>query len=583
MSSPQDLHLNLSGIEDQYEIIGELGRGGTSIVYLARERELGREVALKVIRDQYLHDAEAMGRFEREAKTLAQLEHPNIITLYTARRLTEGSMVLVMQLTRGHSLRELLRRDRAFPFARVEQVLRDLASALSYLHRRGVIHRDIKPENIFFDEQSNRTLLSDFGIAKAYDGQASVTLTGVVVGTPAYMSPEQIDGAILDGQSDLYSLGLVGWEMLTGQQPWEGENLYSIIVKQKSEPLPALTLLRPGIPEHLRLVIERALEKDRSRRWHRADELLAQLDGASLAPQLRTGKTLPADRPHPALIGATGAETATVAFRPKALVPAAAVPVPATKIRLGRHAYLAAAGAILFAGGAVAFPLLNTAAPSARTASVAPAFAQTAPSPDEGATEEQARSPASVSRNAPAAKPPPAGQLNPRSRTQTAPPPATRTRESRSGEIPLAIPAVDIALSSIPEPALALSAPTPPAAVPPVPPRVASLPSNAPILSPDVAPVLSNHRTVQRQMDRSYPSALRERQVGGTVVLSLVIDERGRVTESSVSNSSGHEQLDAVALNVGRSMRFTPAQHRGRPVQARIEMPLVFDASARPE
>ncbi|MBA2246228.1 MAG: serine/threonine protein kinase, partial [Gemmatimonadetes bacterium] len=225
MSTDRDLRMNLDGIEDEYEIIGELGRGGIAVVYLARDRELGREVAIKVIRDQYLQDPEAMARFEREARTLAQLQHPNIITLYTARRLTSGGLVLVMQLTRGLSLRETLRREGAVSFARAEQVLRDIAGALAYLHRRGVVHRDIKPENIFFDDASNRALLSDFGIAKACDGLGNVTMTGIVVGTPAYMSPEQIDGSQLDGRSDLYSLGLVGWELLAGQQPWEGENL----------------------------------------------------------------------------------------------------------------------------------------------------------------------------------------------------------------------------------------------------------------------------------------------------------------------------------------------------------------------
>src|SRR5690606_26698791 len=176
-----------------YDIVRELGRGGASVVYLARDRVLGREVAIKVIRDSQAGDAEAVARFEREARTLAALQHPNIVMLYGARPLPGGSLALIMQHGDWTTLKNLVREKGPMPVDAVEQVLRDVATALVYLHRHQVIHRDIKPENIFIEGETGRALLSDFGIAKSGDARSSVTLTGVVIGTPAYMSPEQID------------------------------------------------------------------------------------------------------------------------------------------------------------------------------------------------------------------------------------------------------------------------------------------------------------------------------------------------------------------------------------------------------
>jgi hypothetical protein len=268
----------------EFEILRVLGRGGVSVVYLARDLMLGRTVAIKVIDDRFVGDAEALGRFRREAQLLAQLQHPCIVPVHAARRLADGRVALVMQHMEGPTLRELIRREGPLPFARAEQVLRDVADALAYLHRRGVVHRDVKPENIYVEPDGARAFLADFGIAKPVDGDSGLTLTGVVLGTPTYMSPEQIDGAWLNGQSDLYSLGLVGWEMLTGRRPWAGETLYTVIYKQKHEYLPLLAELRPDIPEHLREAVERALLKDRALRWPGAEAFLQQL-GAS-APAL---------------------------------------------------------------------------------------------------------------------------------------------------------------------------------------------------------------------------------------------------------------------------------------------------------
>jgi len=233
MLGDTEANVATTDLESEYEILGELGRGATAVVYRARDRELGREVAIKVIRPKYVDDDETVARLAREARTVAQLQHPNIVTLFAVRRVRDGSLALVMQLVPGRTLREILNEKGAWSFERADRVLRDVAGALAHAHERGIVHRDVKPENIFIDERTGRALLSDFGVARSIESDSQLTATGTAIGTPSYMSPEQIDGTELDGRSDLYSLGLVGWEMLTGRRPWEGEGLYTVIYKQK--------------------------------------------------------------------------------------------------------------------------------------------------------------------------------------------------------------------------------------------------------------------------------------------------------------------------------------------------------------
>jgi alpha-tubulin suppressor-like RCC1 family protein/tRNA A-37 threonylcarbamoyl transferase component Bud32 len=263
-------------LESEYEILGELGRGATAVVYRARDRELGREVAIKVIRPKYADDDETVARLAREARTVAQLQHPNIVTLYAVRRIRDGSLALVMQLVPGRTLREILNDRGPCTFERTDRVLRDIASALSHAHERGFVHRDVKPENIFIDETTGQAMLSDFGVARSLEPDSQLTATGTAIGTPSYMSPEQIDGTDLDGRSDLYSLGLVGWEMLTGQRPWDGEGLYSVIYKQKHEELPPIDELRGDTPDRLIYLVEGATRKNPAERWSNATEMLAQ-------------------------------------------------------------------------------------------------------------------------------------------------------------------------------------------------------------------------------------------------------------------------------------------------------------------
>ena len=271
-------------LDSEYELLGELGRGGMAVVYRARDRELGREVAVKVVRPRYAADEDAVARLAREARTVASLEHPNIVGLYAVKRLPDATLALVMQLVPGLTLKASLEQSGPFTPARAERVMRDIARALTYAHRCGVVHRDVKPENIFIDAVTGRALLSDFGVARQLDQNTDLTATGTAIGTPTYMAPEQIDGGRLDGRSDLYSLGLVGWELLTGQRPWAGESLYTVIYRQKHDSLPAIDWFRDDIPSRFQYLIEGLLPKNPDRRWTSAARFLSLMASEAELP-----------------------------------------------------------------------------------------------------------------------------------------------------------------------------------------------------------------------------------------------------------------------------------------------------------
>src|SRR5215207_1601147 len=360
MAGDWEVPAEIRELENDYHLIGELGRGGMAVVYLARDRALGRSVAIKVIRAKYVEDADAMARFAREARTAAQLQHPNVVTLYAVRRLQSQGLALVMQYVPGLTLKALVHDKGPLPADQVVRVLRDVGAALTYAHRHGVIHRDVKPENIFIDEVSGRALLSDFGAALSTESRESaLTLVGTAIGTPAYMSPEQIDGGEIDDRSDLYSLCLVGWEMLTGTRPWSGASLYSVIYRQKHEELPPADATRSDIPPSVLYAIEGGLCKDRSERWRTVEEFVSKLSASGT--EVRKWKRR--RRRSPALAGAPAAEEVpteledlpTVAYRrvsgEYAVGPAVAAPPPpapavVARARLRRRAVAAAAAAL---------------------------------------------------------------------------------------------------------------------------------------------------------------------------------------------------------------------------------------------
>jgi len=266
-------------LADDYELVRELGRGGTAVVYLARDRELGRDVAIKLIRPAYVQDEDAVARLVREARTVGRLQHPGIVMLLGTRRLGERGLALILQYVPGETLKGRIQRTGPLPFPEVERVLRDLGNALEYAHAHRIVHRDIKPENVYLDEGSGIARLADFGLARGWDSDSGLTMPGTAIGTPTYMSPEQLEGGEIDGRSDIFSLGLVGYEAITGEQPWAGESLYSLIHKQKHEDLPPIRERRQDTPDHLIRAIEGAIAKDPADRWPRVRDFLNSLAG----------------------------------------------------------------------------------------------------------------------------------------------------------------------------------------------------------------------------------------------------------------------------------------------------------------
>src|SRR5438552_3990215 len=222
-------------LKDEYEILDELGRGGMAIVFKAREKQLDREVAIKVLPFSLAFDKEFVERFQREARTSAKLEHPNIIPIYRVGK--SGRIIyFVMKFLRGKPLSSVLAARGSLPPAEIRQILVQVARALAYAHKSGIVQRDIKPDNIMFDEHG-LAVVTDFGIAKAASG-GKLTGTGMSIGTPHYMSPEQARAQALDGRSDIYSLGVVAFLSLTGRVPFDGEDSFSIGYKHIMEEIP---------------------------------------------------------------------------------------------------------------------------------------------------------------------------------------------------------------------------------------------------------------------------------------------------------------------------------------------------------
>ncbi len=275
----QEMDLVREALAAEYEIVEELGRGGMALVYRARDRQLEREVAVKVLPFSLAFDGEFVERFQREARTAAQLEHPNIIPIYRVGR--SGRVIyFVMKFLRGGSLSTVLgERKRLMP-PEIRRLLVEAGSALGYAAQRGIVHRDIKPDNIMFDE-FGLCLLTDFGIAKAASGQR-LTGTGMSIGTPHYMSPEQARAQAIDGRSDIYSLGVVAYQALTGTVPYDGEDSFSIGYKHITEPLPAPQLITAD-ERRLYEVIKRMLMKDPADRFQSCEELVASIQGQPIA------------------------------------------------------------------------------------------------------------------------------------------------------------------------------------------------------------------------------------------------------------------------------------------------------------
>lgn len=254
----------------RYEVKSELGRGGMATVYKAYDPRFEREVAVKVLPREMLHDPQFRVRFEREAKTVASLEHPAIVPVYDVGE-EDGQPYFVMRYMTGGSLSERIKSN-SLSLADTAKIIERLASALDEAHAKGVVHRDLKPGNILFDHISE-PYVSDFGIAKIAQAPGSATVTGGgIIGTPAYMSPEQAQGDKVDGRSDIYALGVIVFEMLTGRQPYESDTPMAVVVKHITDPVPHILDSNPNLPAEIEPVIERAMAKNRDERYPNAKE-----------------------------------------------------------------------------------------------------------------------------------------------------------------------------------------------------------------------------------------------------------------------------------------------------------------------
>ncbi|HXM39336.1 MAG TPA: serine/threonine-protein kinase [Gemmatimonadales bacterium] len=264
----------------EYEILAELGRGGMATVYLAHDLPLDRKVAIKVLAPALLLMGEGMvERFKREARTAAALSHPHIIPIYAVKE-SNNVLYFVMKYVQGRPLDAVVRDVGRLPIPMVQAILAHVGDALAYAHRHGVIHRDIKSANIMLDEEG-WAVVTDFGIAKVEEAQG-LTMTGVTVGTPAYMSPEQCATCEITGASDQYSLGVVAYEMLTGHLPFQSDSTMSVMYAHFNTSARPVTELRPDCPPNLAAAVMRMLEKEPDERWPTMDDVVAVCGRPSL-------------------------------------------------------------------------------------------------------------------------------------------------------------------------------------------------------------------------------------------------------------------------------------------------------------
>ena len=277
MTQPSSEFLALqAALAGEYSLQRELGRGGMGIVYLAREVQLDRDVAIKVLPSQLAHAPESRERFLREARTAAGLSHPHIVPIHRVGE-ADGFVFFVMSYVAGETLGERLRTRGPLPPDEAARVLREVAWALAYAHGRGIVHRDVKPDNILLEAGTGRALVTDFGIAHGGAQAGMDTDPGKVMGTANFMSPEQAAGTAIDGRSDIYALGVVGYLAVSGRLPFEERNLPALLVRQATQAPPSVVRMAPGLPPALAAAIDRCLERDPAARFPDGEALAAAL------------------------------------------------------------------------------------------------------------------------------------------------------------------------------------------------------------------------------------------------------------------------------------------------------------------
>ncbi len=350
--------------DHRYRIVGKLGAGGMANVYLAEDQELGRRVAIKILNDRHAGDQQFIDRFRREAQNAAGLSHRNIVSIYD-RGEAEGTYYIAMEYVEGRTLKELIVTRGPSPIRIAIEYTRQILSALRFAHRNGIIHRDIKPHNVIVDAEGHVRVM-DFGIARA--GASQMTETGSIIGTAQYLSPEQARGAPVDQTSDIYSTGIVLYELLTGTTPFTGDTPVEIAMKHLSQTPEPPSAKRPDVPRDLDFVVLRALAKDPAERYRNAEEMDADLDriarGSVVSAETAEAATSVLSRP-------SGLDEPTT-VQPPARTPSGRPyePTPRRRARWPRLLLLLGLMAALGAGGYYAFDRISAELASARPVAV---------------------------------------------------------------------------------------------------------------------------------------------------------------------------------------------------------------------
>jgi eukaryotic-like serine/threonine-protein kinase len=324
-------------IAGRYELEELVGSGGMSTVYRAHDSMLERKVALKILHQRFGDDEEYVERFRREARAVAQLAHPNIVTVID-RAEDAGRQFIVFEYVEGDDLKQMIDKAGPLPIDQVVELGREIAAALAFAHERGIVHRDVKPQNVLLSE--GRAKVTDFGIARSLDVEHGVTQTGTVLGTSNYIAPEQASGQPIDDRSDVYSFGVVLYELLTGEVPFPGESFVAVAMKHIHEPAPSVLERRVDTPPRLASLVDSMLEKDHTFRPS-MDEVVARLESIRRDPS-------------------GGGETAVLRR-----------PTVATRRRRSKWPFLVALLGLLVIAGAVAGVLLNN-EPGGTTAQAPP-------------------------------------------------------------------------------------------------------------------------------------------------------------------------------------------------------------------
>ena len=280
-------------LSDRYELEELVGTGGMSSVYRAHDRLLDRTVALKVLHQQYTDDAEHVGRFRHEARAVATLSHPNIVTVID-RGEHGGRQFIVFEYVDGENLKELIRRG-PVPVATALELAIQVSLGLAFAHQQGLVHRDVKPQNVLLNGDG-RAKVTDFGIARSLDVQHGVTQTGTVLGTSDYIAPEQAQGERVDEQTDVYSLGIVVYELLTGEVPFPGENFVAVAMRHINEPPPSICARRSDVSPRLEAAVQRAMAKDARDRFPTMSDFRRELEACLAETQGATQVIAPPAR-----------------------------------------------------------------------------------------------------------------------------------------------------------------------------------------------------------------------------------------------------------------------------------------------